>query len=70
MRRGVAPDDSTPVEHERPKDGLHQGVGALLLLAGSALLFSEPRMDETLFGGGLGLLLLLLGSGLMIVRRP
>lgn len=70
MRRSVVPDGTTPGERDRPKDGPHQGVGALLLLVGSALVFSEPRMDESLFGGGLGLLLLLLGSGLMLVHRP
>ena len=69
MRRSVVPDGTRPVEPERPKDGLHQGAGALLLLAGSALVMVEPRVDESLFGG-LGLLLLLLGSGLMLVHRP
>jgi hypothetical protein len=31
--------------HEQPKDGLHQGVGALLLLAGLAMVFSESREE-------------------------
>jgi len=69
MRSGVVPESTKSVERERPKDGLHQGVGALLLLAGSALVFSEPRLDESFFDGGLGLLLLLLGSGLMLVHQ-
>jgi len=35
-----------PEECERPKDELHQGVGALLLLTGSALVFSASRMPD------------------------
>ena len=70
MRRSVVPDGSTPVERERPKDGHHRGIGALLLLAGSALVVSESRTDESLLDGSLAVFLLLVGSGLMTVRRP
>jgi hypothetical protein len=70
MRRSAIPDGSAPERRERPEDSLHQGVGALLLLAGSAVVFSGHRMDESLFGGSLAVLLLLVGAGLMIVRRP
>jgi len=70
MRSGVVPRGTTSVENGQPKDGLHQGVGSLLLVAGSALVLSEPQMDRSSVGGCLGFLLLLVGSGLMIVRRP
>jgi hypothetical protein len=69
MRRNLVPESTTPGERERPKDGPHQGLGALLLLAGSALLFSQPLLGNPLSGGGLGMLLMLVGSGLLIVPR-
>ena len=70
MRWSVGRYGSTPVEPERPEDGLQRGIGALLLLAGSALVFSESRMHESSMGGSLAVLLLLVGSGLLTVRRP
>jgi len=70
MKSCVVSQRRTSLENERPKDGLHQGPGAMLLLAGSALLFFEPRMDRSSVGGGLGFLLVLVGSGLMIFPRP
>lgn len=68
MSSGVIPDSDTSPERGRPEDGLHRGLGALLLLAGSALVLSEPRMESRSAGGGLGVLLLLVGSGLMFGR--
>jgi hypothetical protein len=70
MRRSVVRCGTAREKAEEPKDGLHQGVGALLLLAGSALLFADPVLGKSLLGGGLGMLLLLVGSGLLIVPRP
>jgi len=70
MRWSVVRDDSSPGEPERPEDGLQRGIGALLFLAGSALVFSESRMHESLTGESLAALLLLVGSGLMTVGQP
>jgi len=70
MKTDVVSQGIMPEECERPKDELHQGVGALLLLTGSALVFSASRMPRSSVGGGLGFLLLLVGSGLMVAARP
>jgi len=70
MRSGVVSQGTTPEEYERPKDGLHEGVGALLLLAGSALVFPEARRARSSIGGGLGFLLLLVGSGMIVGWLP
>lgn len=69
MKNGVFRHGTTSAEHERPKDGPYRGVGALFLLAGSVLVFSESRKDSASVGDGLGFLLVLLGSGLMLGPR-
>jgi hypothetical protein len=70
MRHGVVSVKTGSLVQEEPKDGLQQGIGALLLLAGSLLVYSDTRIDRSSVGGGLGFLLLLVGSGLMFVPRP
>jgi len=47
---------------------MRQGLGVLLLVVGSALVYDDSSNGDSPVGAGLGLLLVLAGSGLVLDR--
>jgi membrane-bound ClpP family serine protease len=70
MRMGTRPRNAAPEKDDGGKPARRVGVGGLLLLVGTGLIFSESFTDSSSVGGGLGYLLLLVGAGLMLRRQP
>lgn len=72
-RRGYLPDmmafHQDPPLHARGAertDAMHRGVGALLVLLGSAMVYEGSAQARSPVGAGLGLLLVLTGSSLVL----
>jgi hypothetical protein len=68
LRTRLVPAGASSEKDVRRTEIPRQGVGALLLLAGSALIFPASSIRGSSVGGTIGYLLLLVGLGFLIDR--